>query len=124
MKATSNTFVIMPQMISLIFFFADLIRENNILQPVVVFTRMASRFQSKKKYDSYILADAGKNGPSAIIGYCCECKHGLRTVGCCSHIATTILYLCYARHHGGIKPVAAHVDFFDNDWESSSDEDD
>lgn len=107
------------------YFFDKVIRDKNISEPVLVFTRMASRFKSRKSYDSYILADAAKNGPGAIIGYCCECKHGLRTVGCCSHIATTIFYLCFVRHHGGIRPVAAHVDnFFECDWESSSEEND
>lgn len=104
-------------------FFADVIRDTNTSQPVLVFTRMASRFRSNKSHDSYILANASKNGPSAIFGYCCECQNGLRTVGCCSHVATSIFYLCYARHNGGIRSVAAHVDnFFDFD-DSENDDD-
>lgn len=107
-------------------FFGDVIDERNISRPVLIMTRMASRFMSNKSYDSYILADVNKNGPSAIIAYCCECKNGLRTVGCCSHVATTVYYLCYARHNGGIIPVAGHVDefFVSNDLESSSEEED
>lgn len=93
-------------------FFADVIRERNVCNPVLVFTRMASRFVSNKSHDIYVLSDASKNGPSAIIGYCCECKNGLRTVGCCSHVTTTIFYLGYARHNGGIVPVAKHVENF------------
>lgn len=92
--------------------FADIIAEKNIESPVLVYTQLASRFRSKKSYDSYILADANKDGPEGIIGYFCKCRHGLRTIGCCSHIATTIYFLCYARHHGGIRPVAGHVDNF------------
>lgn len=93
-------------------FFADVIRVRDVDAPVLVFTRMASRFMSRKSHDIYVLADAAKNGPDAIIGYSCDCKNGLRTVGCCSHVATTIYYLGYARHNGGIMPVAGHVDRF------------
>lgn len=96
-------------------FFADVIRERNVRSPVLVITRMGSRFVSNKSHDIYVLADANKNGPSSIIGYCCGCKNGLRTVGCCSHVTTTIYHLCYARHNGGIRPVAGHVEhFFEN----------
>lgn len=103
-------------------FFADIIRERNVRRPILVFTRMASRFVSGKSHDSYVLADADGNGPSAIIGYCCECKNGLRTVGCCSHVTTTIFYLGYARHNGGIEPVARHVEnFFDDLFERIED---
>lgn len=49
------------------YFFDKVIRDKNISEPVLVFTRMASRFKSRKSYDSYILADAAKNGPGAII---------------------------------------------------------
>lgn len=104
------------------FFFGDLIRSKNITEAVLVKTRMASRFMSGKWHDSYVLADASKNGPDAIISYCCACKHGLRTVGCCSHVATTIFYLAYARHNGGITPVAGHVEHF-FDMESSGEDD-
>lgn len=92
--------------------FGEVIRENNVIEPVVVAVRISSRHISRKKYDAFILADASKNGPSAIIGYCCGCICGLRTVGCCSHVATILHYLCIARHNGGIKPVAGHVDDF------------
>lgn len=94
--------------------FAGMIAERNITSPVLAYTRMNSRFISKKIVDVFVLADATKNGPDGIIGYCCECQHGLRTIGCCSHVATVIYYLCYAKHHGGIISVAGHVgDFFE-----------
>lgn len=108
--------------------FASIIAEKNIVEPVLVYTSMSSRFRSGKSHKSYILADAEKNGPDGIIGYYCQCQHGMRTVGCCSHIATTIYYLSYARHHGGIRPVAGHVDDFfqyisiDNEEEGEDEE--
>lgn len=104
--------------------FANIIAEKNVIKPVLVNTQMDSRFRSKKWHDSYILADASENGPDAIIGYCCQCRHGLRTVGCCSHVATTIYYLCYARHLGGIKPVAGYVDNFFGSVQIVEDEED
>lgn len=91
--------------------FGEVIREKNVIEPVLVTVRLASRHISRKKYDAFILADASKNGPSAIIGYCCECICGLRTVGCCSHVATLLHYLCIARYTG-ITTVASHVDHF------------
>lgn len=90
-------------------FFEEIISEKNVSEPILVMVRMASRFKNKKTHDSFILADRSKVGASSIIGYYCKCKHGLRTVGCCSHVATTILYLGFARHNGGIRPVAGHV---------------
>lgn len=95
-------------------FFAKIIAQKNIIEPALVLTQLSSRFRSKKAYDSFILADASKNGPDSIIAYYCECKHGLRTIGCCSHIMSTIFYLCYGRHSGDFKPVAPYLDnFFD-----------
>ena len=35
---------------------------------------------------------------SFLLGWTCSCMVGKRTVGCCSHIATTIYFLAYARH--------------------------
>lgn len=104
------------------FFFANIIREKNISKPTLILTRMDSRFRSKKNYDVYILADAEKNGPDGIVAYCCECRHGLRTVGCCSHVATTIFYMCFARLNGGIVPVAGHVDGFFDQYIPESDD--
>lgn len=105
------------------FFLADLIKQKRISKPVLILTRMDSRFRSKKIHDVYILADASKNGPDGIVGYCCDCRHGLRTVGCCSHVATNIFYMCFVRHNGGIVPVAGHVDVFFNQIEHMSDSD-
>lgn len=92
--------------------FGEIIREKNIIKPVLVSARFASRHFSAKSYDVFILADASKNDKSAIIGYCCDCICGLRTLGCCSHVATLLYYLCIARHTGRVQSVAGHVDDF------------
>ncbi|XP_028170363.1 uncharacterized protein LOC114360013 [Ostrinia furnacalis] len=46
----------------------------------------------------------------AIIGYCCNCIVGLRTVGCCSHVMSIVWYLAYARHLDNISPPAQVLD--------------
>lgn len=76
---------------------------------------MLSRFRSKVFHDVYILAYAEKNGPEAIIAFCCGCRHGQRTVGCCSHVMSVLFFLCRARHRGGVTVVAQFLrNFFEN----------
>ncbi len=45
------------------------------------------------RYFIYILIDRKRGGVEAVWGYCCSCSNGLRTVGCCSHIATVLWFL-------------------------------
>lgn len=92
--------------------FGKIINEKNVSQPVFTLTRMSSRFVANKIHRMYVLADADKNGSESIIAYFCECKHGKRTVGCCSHVMTFLMYFGFSRHHGGVKPVAEHLDEF------------
>ena len=33
-----------------------------------------------------------------VSGLTCECANGKRTVGCCSHVAAVVYYLCHARY--------------------------
>ena len=33
-----------------------------------------------------------------VVGWYCECKAGARTVGCCAHVATIIMYLRKGKH--------------------------
>lgn len=54
---------------------------------------MKSRFVSRKSYKAYILVDLNGTGSEVIIAYCCSCKNGLRTIGCCSHVTTVIWYV-------------------------------
>lgn len=80
-------------------FFGELVRDHGIVQPILVFAQLRSRFKANTKYQTFVLADASLNGSSAILEYCCECRHGLRTVGCCGHVMTLIGYLSYMRHN-------------------------
>ena len=64
--------------------------------------RIYSRHTNQQKYEAWVwyretapeLQDTGED----IKGWCCDCKAGARTVGCCAHVASVIWYLGYARH--------------------------
>lgn len=80
-------------------FMSDLVLQYGIEQPVLIHVVLKSRFRSNTKYRTFVLADASLDGPSGILEYCCECRHGLRTVGCCSHIMAVVGFLGYLRNH-------------------------
>ena len=68
--------------------------------PVLIRARIQSRHSNQSKYLVYVLYDKIE---AQNIYYICQCKSGNRTVGCCSHVATIIWYLGYARHQENIK---------------------
>lgn len=39
----------------------------------------------------------------------CRCKNGLRTLGCCAHIASVLFYFGYGRHQETIRTPAAFL---------------
>lgn len=80
-------------------FFRDIIERKVIVKPILILVDLHSRFRNRKQYRVYVLADAAKNGFEAICGYTCECRHGLRTVGCCGHIMAVIGYFGYFQHN-------------------------
>ncbi|KAJ8682359.1 hypothetical protein QAD02_018151 [Eretmocerus hayati] len=66
--------------------------------PDIVRFKVRSRHINRKTYKCFIKYDNEEDGLCAIRGYCCECANGLRTVGCCSHVASIIYYLAHARY--------------------------
>lgn len=60
-----------------------------------------SRHINSKYYKAYVEYKA-KNDITGIERYCCECPNGMRTVGCCAHVACVIYYLSYARYQSKI----------------------
>jgi hypothetical protein len=58
--------------------------------------RIRSRHSFSAKYNVYIRYNSQSH---LDFQWLCRCKNGLRTVDCCSHIASIIYYLGYARHH-------------------------
>jgi hypothetical protein len=61
----------------------------------IIRNRLRSHHKSQARYNVFI-----RYNPQIHlnIDWCCDCPVGLRTVGCCSHIASIIYYLGYARH--------------------------
>ena len=48
------------------------------------------------------VVDEEKDGVDSVSGYSCSCPNGLRTVGCCAHVATVLWYLGFGRHQSEI----------------------
>lgn len=82
--------------------------------PALIMLLIASRFMSGKVWRPFVLFSRIKSGKDAILEYCCTCKVGQRTVGCCSHVMTILFYLGYAQYNDGVKQKAKHLQkFFD-----------
>lgn len=79
-------------------------------EPALIMLNIASRFISSKVWKALILFSKRiKSGKHAIQGYCCSCKVGQRTVGCCSHVMTALYYLGYAQYNDGLIEKAKHL---------------
>jgi hypothetical protein len=76
--------------------------------PLLIRGRIQSRHRSSTRYFIYILIDKAvqvdeeKDGVDSVSGYSCSCPNGLRTVGCCAHVATVLWYLGFGRHQSDI----------------------
>ena len=57
-----------------------------------------SRHRTSKQYYLWVEWDPKVNGSKSVTGWYCTCKAGMRTVGCCAHIAAVIWYLAIARY--------------------------
>lgn len=82
-------------------------------RPYLLRGRIQSRHVGRRKYFTYILIDtqpSSSNCLDAILGYCCNCLVGNRTVGCCCHVMAIIWYLGWARHQDNISPPASFLD--------------
>lgn len=93
-------------------------------QPVLMLTKMKSRYKSKKMYHTYVLFDKSGRGPEAILAYCCDCKNGLRTVGSCSHVVCIIWYFGFARRTNSLNKPAEFLNGFFETNNNSVDESD
>lgn len=95
-------------------------------KPILLMLQLDSRFRSQKHYNTYVLLNINGNDENAILGYCCECYNGLRTVGCCSHTMTLIWYSMYAKNIVCPTPAGFLDHYFgeisDADDDSSEDE--
>lgn len=82
--------------------------ESSLIQ-----VKMQSRHVQNKKYKLWIQYDSSSN---TITGWYCKCKTGARTVGCCAHICSAIMYLAYYRHKDKdtVRPSRFFRDFVDD----------
>lgn len=78
--------------------------------PALITINIGSRFISGKQWKPFVLFSRVSSGYDAILGYCCNCKVGLRTVGCCSHVMTILYFLGYAQYNGNLKQKAKHLE--------------
>lgn len=78
--------------------------QNNIEIQFLKINKSILRFQVRsrhiksKTYRCFVEYASNAIGCSGILRYCCECANGLRTIGCCAHVATIIFYLSHARY--------------------------
>lgn len=63
----------------------------------VIHVEFQSRHSNRTKHKIFIKYVPNSNEYDSIKGWVCSCKVGLRTVGCCSHIAGVIYYLSYLK---------------------------
>ncbi|CAF2672623.1 unnamed protein product [Rotaria sp. Silwood2] len=56
--------------------------------------QIQSRHKNAILYDIWVQYDQKE-----ILGWYCRCPNGCRVIGCCSHIASVIWYLSFARYH-------------------------
>lgn len=84
--------------------FKDKIEEDNLIR-----AKLLSRHSRSVKYNIYIRYSSSKSGTDGIIAWMCRCKNGLRTLGCCAHIASVLFYFGYGRHQETIRTPAAFL---------------
>lgn len=68
---------------------------ENTTNPLLLSIHLKSRFESNKFHDVYVLLSVNTHENYVVSGYCCSCRHGRRTVGCCSHVMLLLWYTLY-----------------------------
>lgn len=79
--------------------------QTNVLKAQVQFHHIGS-----KVYRCFIEYKPDTIEWSGISRYYCQCADGLRTIGCCSHVAAIIFYLAHARNLAKIPRLAEILD--------------
>lgn len=85
----------------------------NFNNPMLIHAGIKSRFKGRITHDVYILYDTTDNCTRSNFFYLCSCQHGRRTLGCCSHVMSVVLYFGYSRYENERDPAAHLNDFFD-----------
>lgn len=78
--------------------FECFVNNGHVLQNMRIFlSKLFSRFRKDKHYKVFVMTDISIKDFKGILGYSCDCKHGLRTVGSCGHVMALISYLSHYR---------------------------
>lgn len=90
------------------------------MEPLLLMANLKSRFVSSTFHRTFVLIDKMEEGPGAVLAYCCSCKAGNRTAGCCSHVMSILYFVSYARN--GVQEVSKHLKnvFTNNNWENNA----
>lgn len=83
-------------------------------RPILLYASLKSRFRGAKKHRTFVMVDLNGRDEAAVLGYCCECYHGLRTVGCCSHVMTIIWFTLFIKNNNIPRPAAFLDHYFNN----------
>lgn len=63
----------------------------------IIHCKVRSRHRNSKTYRVYIDYTPYSTEIEGVRRYCCDCPNGIRTIGCCSHVASIVYYLSHAR---------------------------
>lgn len=95
----------------LVKYYKDSTPNNKLVQFCV-----QSRHKNRTMWKCYIEYESNLNTVDGILGYCCECPNGNRTVGCCAHVTAVIYYLSNLRFQSKIpQPAKILTHLFDQD---------
>lgn len=93
--------------------FGRICSKDNYEKPMFISAEIKSRFRSRQTHNVYIFYDFTVCEQSKFM-YLCDCQHGQRTVGCCSHVMTVVWYFGCGRYERAIDPASHLNDFFNN----------
>lgn len=93
-------------------------------RPILLMIQLKSRHRSQKHYNSFILINTIGSGEDVVLGYCCECYNGLRTVGCCSHVMTLIWFTLYKKNYDMPNPAGFLDKYFDSNFDAEVNDED
>lgn len=70
--------------------------------PEIIKVEVQSRHIARQTYNCYINYRPNTYGYKNILRWYCQCANGMRTIGCCSHVAAVVYYLSFARYQSKI----------------------
>ncbi|CAF0729796.1 unnamed protein product [Brachionus calyciflorus] len=86
----------------------------------ILFGEIRSRFKNSTKYKTFVNYEPNKNSIHSILSWYCTCICGSRTLGCCSHVASLVLFFSNIKYLNEISwPAESLQDFFDPESDNS-----